>query len=419
MSKARSIIAVALAGLTLSGCASAPWSAGTSASSGVGTPPATSEVAAAAPARSPTVYDPQQLQNMLAELQQLGPIDPVANDRLIEDLQQSDPAIWPLVIEQFRATQAYRRQVMSHSGVSELVRRLPPTNGESPARTETPQETYPNTSAVPSGEVVPSSYTSPTTSNWRQRLNDAIEALEAETPVEPATPVDVAQHARLRMLYAAAGRREDAARPIPDVSPATQQFLSKELEGLGTWLDAEQVADPARRAIEAKPALLEALAKLGETAPLLVRNAAFCSEVLSFACIKRFDKNEFVANQELLLYAEPENMVSEPAERGFHTSLRSAYEILDDLGRQVVRRDFAATEEYCKSARRDFFVSYRLRLPRQIAPGKFLLRLMIQDAISQKNGQASIEFAVKDGKAEGGKAKGEGGRGKGETETKT
>ena len=117
---------------------------------------------------------------------------------------------------------------------------------------------------------------------WRQRLNGAIEALEAETPLNPATPGELAQHARLRMLYAAAGRREDAARPIPDAAPATQQFWSKELEGLGTWLDAEQVPDPVRRAVEAKPALAEALAKLGETAPLLVRNAAFCTEVLSF-----------------------------------------------------------------------------------------------------------------------------------------
>ena len=45
--------------------------------------------------------------------------------------------------------------------------------------------------------------------------------------------------ARLRLLYTVAGRQEDAARPILDAAPATQAFLSKELEGLGLWLDAE------------------------------------------------------------------------------------------------------------------------------------------------------------------------------------
>ena len=63
------------------------------------------------------------------------------------------------------------------------------------------------------------------------------------------------------------------------------------------------------------------------------------------------------------------------------------------------RREFAPSEEYCKNARRDFFIAYRIRLPRQIAPGKYMLRLLIQDAVSQKTGQASIEFTVKEGKA--------------------
>jgi hypothetical protein len=79
--------------------------------------------------------------------------------------------------------------------------------------------------------------------------------------------------------------------------------------------------------------------------------------------------------------------------------LRSAYQILDALGRPIVRRDFASAEEYGKNARRDFFIAFRVRLPRQIAPGKYMLRLMIQDAVSQKTGQASIEFTVKEEKA--------------------
>jgi hypothetical protein len=265
---------------------------------------------------------------------------------------------------------------------------------------ELPRERYLDTSVSPTGEVAPASYSTPSTSIWRQRLNDAIEALEAETPVNPTTPFEQAQHARLRMLYAAAGRREDAIRPIPDTSLATQQFLSKELEGLSVWLDAEQVPDAARRAAEAKPALAEALTRLGETAPLFVRNATFCTEVISFARIKPFDKNEFVADQEVLLYGELENFVSEPTANGFRTSVRSAYEILDSLGRQIARREFAPTEECCKSVRHDFFMSYRICLPRQIVPGKYLLRLVVQDAVSQKIGQASLEFVVKEGKVD-------------------
>ena len=208
------------------------------------------------------------------------------------------------------------------------------------------------------------------------------------------------------MLYAAAGRREDAARPIPDARPPRSSSCRRSSKGSARGSTPSKSPDPVRRAAEAKPALAEALAKLGESAPLLVRNAAFCTEVLSFGCIKRFDKYEFFQDQEVLLYAEVENFVSEPTAKGFHTSLRSGYQILDDLGRQVAGTISPPTEEYCQNARRDFFIGYHLRLPKQIAPGKYTLRLLIQDAMCQKTGQASIEFAVKEGKAEAEKEKG-------------
>ena len=175
------------------------------------------------------------------------------------------------------------------------------------------------------------------------------------------------------MLYAAAGRREEAIRPIPAAPPATQEFVSKELAGLSTWLDVEKTPDAARRAAEAKPALTEALEKLAESAPLAVRNLAFCTEVQSYGCTKRFEKYEFQPNQEVLLYAEVENFASEPTSKGYHTSLRSSYQILDARGQRVAEHAFAATEEYCQNRRRDFFIGYHFCLPKGIAPGKYTL----------------------------------------------
>jgi hypothetical protein len=431
MPKPPPIIAAVLAGLALSGCAS-PGTTAKPATTGLTTPAAHQTAIGA-----PRPCDQRQLQDLLAELRQSGSIDPATEEQLTQDLQQSDPSLWPLVVEQYRATQAYQRQAMRRSGglgyggsakgdspifaetkigtvpakigtvpakIGTVPQRLPPTDGVALAPVAVPQDAYPSTSA-PADEVTQASYTQP--GDWRQRLNDAIDALEAETPPTATTPAEQAGHARLRLLYAAAGRREEAAKPIPDVPPATQQFLSKELEGLGIWLDAERVPDPIRRAAEAKPALTEALARLGETAPLMVRNAAFCREALGFGSIKRFDKYEFFQNQEVLLYAELENFVSEPTDKGFRTSLRSGYQILDHLGQQVVWHEFVPTQDYCKTPRRDFFIAYRLRLPKQMALGKYTLRLLVQDATRQKTGQASIEFTVKEGKAESEKGKGE------------
>ena len=185
---------------------------------------------------------------------------------------------------------------------------------------------------------------------------------------------------------------------IPGAPPAAQQFLSKELDGLSRWLDVEHTPDTARRAAETKPVLAEALGKLAEVSPLAVRNLAFCTEVQSYGCTKRFDKYEFQSNQEVLLYAEVENFASEPTAKGYHTSLKSSYQILDGRGQRVAEQTFAATEEHCQNPRRDFFIGYHLRLPKRIDPGKYTLGLLIEDLKGRKAGQASIEFSIKQGK---------------------
>lgn len=356
------------------------------------------------------------MQEVMAELQQLGTTDPAAHDKLLEDLRQSDPSLWPLVLQQFKATAAYRRRAMERTGATgpavamDRAERLPGTNDVALAPIETPQSVYPYTAGTPQemqppvsqpvNQVVQASYAAPLTISGQQRLEAAIEAIEAEVPKNPATPAEVAQHARLRLLYAAAGRRDDAVQPIPAATPASQEFLAKELDGLSTWLSVEQSPDAASRAAESKPALTEALGKLAESAPLAIRNMAFCTEVLSYGCAKRFEKYEFQSNQEVLLYAEVENFATEPTSKGYHTSLRSSYQILDSRGLRVDEHAFAATEEYCQNIRRDYFIGYHLRLPKRLEPGEYTLQLSIEDLKCQKIGQAMITFAVKEGEAE-------------------
>jgi hypothetical protein len=184
--------------------------------------------------------------------------------------------------------------------------------------------------------------------------------------------------------------------PIASIPAAHQEFWSKQLYGLATWLDVEGTADDARRAGETKKILEEAVARLGESAPLVVRNLAFCTNVQSYGCTKQFKTFEFSPGQEVLLYAEVENFTSEATPEGFHTSLRSSYQIFDSRGQRVADHQFTTTEEHCQNPRRDFFIGYHLRLPNRIYPGKHTLQLTIEDLKSHKVGQSSIELTIKD-----------------------
>jgi hypothetical protein len=196
------------------------------------------------------------------------------------------------------------------------------------------------------------------------------------------------------MLYLLAGRREDALRPIPSISPSMQDFWSKQLFGLATLLDTEQIAEPTRRAGEAERHLIEAIARLGESSPLLVRNLAFVTDVQSFGAYKPLAKNEFVPGQRVLLYAELENFKSNETPKGSYTALQSSYQILDSRGQRVADHEFSVNEEYCHGPRRDFFIGYEFLLPKHIYPGKHILQLTVTDLNSQKIGQSNIEFTV-------------------------
>jgi hypothetical protein len=428
----------------------------------------------------------EAMQQVMGELQQLGALDPAAQAGLMADLRQTDPAWWPMVVQQFQAAVAYRRraegrqpgaadpghpspmrtvsgtmpaearidaqrgQPVSGRGsglpgasppagaAPERIARLPAADDAALAPPRAPQGDYP---ATPNPEANPhlakcppdvhqastppegtggscggptiggaSQMSHPTlggalgcpsgrpggADDWQAQLGGAIRALESQLQGAPAAPAQVAEQAQLRMLYLLAGRRDDALQPIPSVPPPYQDFWSKQLYGLATWLDMERTADDPRRAAETKQILQEAITRLGESAPLVVRNLAFCTEVQSYGCTKRFKTYEFAPDQEVLLYAEVENFASEPTPKGFHTSLRSSYQIFDGRGQRVADQQFSTTEEYCQNPRRDFFIGYHLRLPKRIYPGKHTLQLTIEDLKSHKVGQSSIELTIKD-----------------------
>jgi len=443
----------------------------------------------------------------MSELQQVGALDPGAQARLLSDLQQTDPALWPLMVRQFRAALAYRRHsdspgpsgaaAVQGQGVRPQAGPLPgrtslPSPAGQPAHTAGPlagqpqppsaacggslggangveqasyqqqpyrQPSYQQQVADQTGgagatlagappapgpsqstaafALAPAAASSPAHDNLHQGRPGGVQADVARLPndtVRPATAgrqpagrsersgyaqdwraltsailaletdlhgssdqtQDLADQARLRLLYLAAGQRDSALRPISGAKPAVQDFWIKQLYGLGTWLDAQREPDESQRAGQAKQNLAEALSRLGELAPLVVRNLAFCTEIQSFGCTTPFKSYEFTPGQLVLLYAEVDNFTSEPTPKGYHTSLRSRYRIFDAQGRCVEDQDFTVTEEYCRNRRRDFFIGYHLGLPERLAPGRYTLELTIEDLKGQKVGQSSIEFDIID-----------------------
>lgn len=434
--------------------------------------------AAASPsANASSAAPPPSLQAVIAEIEALGDVDPQVQKRLLENLRQSDPALWPMMTQQIRASLAYQKQQAAKAAgdsraasptarlpaASATAQNAPPAAAAQPRAAEagpaaatanqaaannsqTPQTLAPTPSAAAqpiarleaaaansaganpasansagansaggtAGAVQQAAYEQPVTektetksaaakpaaaaADWNATLAAAIAALEAQTR-EPAHDAEsTARQVYLRMLYLAAGRRDEALRPIPGLAAGQQDYWSKQLFALSAVLDSQAIADPGRRAAEAAQHLSQAAASLGQLGQLTVKNLSFCTEVVSYGVYKRFENHEFKPGQQLLVYAEVENFKSEESAEGFHTSLQSSYQILDSQGRRVAHDEFALTEEHCQNRRRDYFVRYFLTLPSMIYEGRYTLELTVEDTLGRKIGQSTVEFAVQ-GKA--------------------
>ena len=159
-------------------------------------------------------------------------------------------------------------------------------------------------------------------------------------------------------------------------------------------MDAERNTDPNRRAAEASHHFREALARLNNMATLEVKNLTFCTDVKSFGVYEPFGKNVFRPGQEVLIYAEVENFVSEPVDKDYKISLRTSYQILDPHAARVAKQEFPAVVSQCKAMRRDLFVSYSVFLPQKIYPGRYTLQFNVEDLQSQKLGNSTLELEI-------------------------
>lgn len=241
---------------------------------------------------------------------------------------------------------------------------------------------------VDRNEAVPVSYVTEKPLDWNGHVDSAIQTLDRAEKKSPEDEI------RLRMLYVAAGQYDNALRAIPKLPAGEQEFWTAQFHGLGTLLDSAKNPDVPSRTAESKQVLAEATSKLGELAPLVVRNLAFCTRVHSYGCFETFQSAEFTPEQRVLLYAEVDNFASESTARGHHTSLRSSYQIFDTRGQRIADEELASTEELCQNRRHDFFIVYDFHLPKQIFPGKHTLRLTVEDLKGKKISDSAIDFEI-------------------------
>ena len=234
--------------------------------------------------------------------------------------------------------------------------------------------------------------------NWQESLAASIETLQKKLASDESNNDSEAaklNQLRLRFMLLAAGRSTEATEPIPGESEAMTDFWAGQMFGLGTLMDERKASAPTRRNALAKYKLSQALQHLGQASDLVVRNLAFCTDVEGFANIKQFDKYEFQAGEEVILYAELDNLKHEETVDGYRTSLEIGYKIFDSADHLIDEQQSSGSQECSPVLRHDFYVTQRIRLPERLYPGRHILKLVVEDKLGKKYGESTTEFTVK------------------------
>lgn len=237
---------------------------------------------------------------------------------------------------------------------------------------------------------------------WKADLERVISLAEQDVATaQPGTTAEsrhayLRKHVYLRMLYLMAEHPERALTAVPGVDPADQEFLQQLFWAVSNYLDSEHIPSERDRAAQTLAQLNNAAQRLREKSDLEIHNLAFCEQIQYFGNYQRFPRDEFNPGQETLLYAELQNFKSEPTGDGqYRTVLRSLLEILGPTGEVRWQKDFPATEDLCRTPRRDYFHNYQFAIPNNLPLGPHTLKLTVFDELSGKMASYTLNFLVR------------------------
>lgn len=131
-------------------------------------------------------------------------------------------------------------------------------------------------------------------------------------------------------------------------------------------------------------------------APLEVTQVHACRKVSGFSDFESIDPEMLRPGQVFLLYCELNGLQSREVDGLHRARLASRVELVAE-GRSAPawQADLSTEEDRCRRRRRDFFVSYRLTVPTDLAPGRYKLRLIQTDEVAGRTAVGTLAIAIR------------------------
>lgn len=251
------------------------------------------------------------------------------------------------------------------------------------------------------GQVIQASHTTQNLpesapGQWRDEAARALASLEKELSSGDFSASERARlNANARLLHAILNDPNQALRPIEEFDADEREYWKHLTLGLITSLDADEKHTSSRRSALALQSIRLAADHLANISTLDVRNVAFCSKVESYGRFDEFKAYGFQPGQEVLLYVEVQNFAVASTGDRHETELQGEYTIFDAAGQRVANTVLPLDKQASKNRRHDYFIAYRVFMPKTIEQGHYTLQLTIEDVKGSKSNQASVEFWIR------------------------
>lgn len=230
----------------------------------------------------------------------------------------------------------------------------------------------------------------------QEQLLKALIASLQENPDDESEQDRYGRLVKLSHLMVLAGDPEAGIKSMDARTPAEQDFVRHQLQGLWQLIDPDGHPSTNRRFTAVASEFREAAKHAGAaTDSLDIRRLAFCTEIEAYGRVTPFPKSEFNAGQQVILYSEVDNFLASEGGAGYELNLQGSYEIIDAGNEKVFDQLLPADRQVSANHLRDYFVAYQMFLPADLRPGTYRLRLTMEDLVGKKYGQGEISFEIK------------------------
>ena len=176
----------------------------------------------------------------------------------------------------------------------------------------------------------------------------------------------------------------------PDIDPDLGTGAADDVRAILRVLEASATPKDPPRGDEVRTAIRA----LEDRAPLELVDLQICQAVERFGEVTPFGTPGRQAGDWIGLYCEIDGLHQEPTANGFQARLAGRLEVIPATGGPALALPLLTSNQTFPRRRRDYYVNYSKKLPDDLAPGHYTLRVTLQDLATSQSASRETTLVI-------------------------